>query len=134
MVRLPPTVDDILTAAHATAMAIASTAVVYTKSWQWGGAEYFSLDYMAVLASGTVDLKIEVEQGNTLPDTEGASDTDWAVAENAQDVESALADTNQHFKKLSPVVSLYGRLKITGGASNDASTVLRAKLVRQEEA
>lgn len=131
--RMPPTVDDITTSANVLDIPIASTAVVYTKSFVFGQGEYFALDYKATLASGTVSLKIELEQGNTLPDTEGSADTDWAVAENAQDIEADLSDTNQHLKKLSPVVSKYGRLKITGGASNDAATTLRAKLVRQDE-
>ena len=130
--KCPVTIDDIITYLHSTTIAIASTATIYTKSWEWGTGEYFALDYIAT-SDGTVNLKIEVEQGNTLPGTEGSSDTDWVVAENAQDVESALADETQHFKKLSPVVSKYGRLKITGGSGNDASTTLRAKLARQEE-
>lgn len=133
MSRLNPTLDDILTALHSTSIAIAGEVTVYTRSWEWGFAEYFSLDYKAT-SDGVVNLKIELEQGNVLPTTEGSADTsNWAVAENAADIESALADENPHFKKLSPVVSKYGRLKITGAATNDASTTLRAKLARQEE-
>ena len=133
MGKLPVTVDDVLTAAHSTTIAIASAATVYTKAWEWGTGEDFSLDYNAA-SSGVIGSKIELEQGNVLPTTEGAVDADnWAVAENAQDIESNLAEGNQHFKKLSPVVSKYGRLKITGSGSNDASTTLKAKLSRQEE-
>ena len=130
--RLGPTVQDILLSTHATTLAIASAATIYTASFIWGSSEYFALDYIAS-SNGTVALKIEIEQSNTLPGTEGSTDTNWVVAENMQDVESALADKTQHFKKLSPVVSKYGRLKITGGGGNDAITTLRAKLVRQEQ-
>jgi len=130
--KLLVTIDDILTYLHSTTIAIASDATIYTKSWEWGTGEDFSLDYIAT-SDGTVGLKIELEQGNTLPGTEGSSDDDWAVAENAQDIESALADEVQHFKKLSPPLSKYGRLKITGSAGNHSSTTLRAKLARQEE-
>ena len=132
MGKLPVTVDDILSSIHVKDIPIVSAATVYTKSWEWGTGEYFSLDYIAS-SSGVVGLLIELEQGNTLPDTEGSSDTDWVVAENAQDIESDLNDKTQHFKKLSPVVSKYGRLKITGSGSNDATTTLRTKLARQEE-
>lgn len=131
MSRLAPTLDDILTCLHSTTIAIAGDVTVYTKSWEWGNAEYFSLGYKA-LSGGTPGLKIELEQGNILPATEGSQDDNWAVAENAQDIESALVDKTQHFKKLSPVVSKHGRLKITG-SSNHSSTTLRAKLARQEE-
>jgi len=131
--RLPPTVCDILSSTHVAAIPIASAATVYTASFPFGMAEYFSLDYKAT-SSGVVGLKIELEVGNSLPDTEGSADTDWAVPENAQDIEADLDDETQHHKKLSPVTSKYGRLKITGSGTNDASTVLAAKLARQEEA
>ena len=131
MGRLPVTIDDVLTSANSTTIAIAGNVTVYTKSWVWGQGEYWTLDYKAT-SDGTPGLKIEVEQGNTLPDTEGSSDTDWAVASGASDVVSALADETQHFAKLSPVVTRYGRLKITG-SSNHSSTTLRAKLARQDE-
>jgi len=130
--RLPPTTDDILSSTHVKDIPIASAAVVYTRSFAFGNAEYFSLDYIAT-SSGVTGLKIELEQGNARPATEGSSDTSWAEAENAQDIEANLADETQHIKKLSPVVSIYGRLKITGSGTNDATTTLRAKLVRQEE-
>ena len=132
MGRLGVTIDDILSSTYVENIPIASAAVVYTKSWEWGNGEYFSLDYIAS-SSGVVGLLIELEQGNTLPGTEGSSDSDWVVAENAQDIESDLNDKTQHFKKLSPVLSKYGRLKITGSGSNDATTVIRLKLARQEE-
>ncbi len=133
MPRLRPTVDDILSSTHVKDIPIASAAVVYTASWKWGYAEYFTADLIAS-SSGVVGLKIELEQGNAAPATEGAVDTNFAVAENAQDIFSDLSVKTQKLKKLSPVTSIYGRLKITGSGSNDASTTLRAKLVRQEEA
>lgn len=129
--RLKPNVEDVLTSAHSTTIAIAGDVTVYSKAWAWGNAADFALDYKAT-SEGTPGLKIEIEQGNALPTTEGSADTSWAVAENASDVEAALADEDQHIAKLSPPVSVYGRLKITG-SSNHSSTTLRAKLVRQEE-
>lgn len=131
MGKLIPVIDDILTSLHSTSIAIAGNVTVYTKSFEFGAAEYWALDYKAT-SDGTPGLKIELEQGNSLPTTEGSSDTGWVVAESASDIEAALADENQHYKKLSPVVTKYGRLKITG-SSNHASTTLRAKLARQEE-
>ena len=115
-----------------TALAVASAATVYSKSWKWGSGEYFSLAYKAT-SEGVVGLKIELEQSNVAPTTERSSDDNYVVAENMQDVEPALATETQHYKKLSPVVSVYGRLKITGSGSNDASTTLAASIVRQEE-
>ena len=132
MSRLRPTVDDVLSATHVKDIPIATTATVYTKAWKWGEGEYFSLDYIAT-SDGTVLLQIELEQSNVLPATEGAADSNYVVAENQSDGEAALADEVKHYKKLSPVVSVYGRLKITGSGGNDATTTLRAKLAKQEE-
>ena len=132
MGRYLVTVDKIRTVADGLSMAIADDATVYSKSWEWGTGEYYALDYIAT-SGGVVGLKIEIEQGNDRPGTEGSSDSNWVVAENAQDVESNLDDKTQHFKKLSPVVTKYGRLKITGSATNASNTALVAKLARQEE-
>lgn len=132
MSRLRVTVDDILTSDHVKDIPIVSNATVYTKAWKWGEGEYFAVDYKGS-SSGTVGLLIELEQSNVPPATEGSSDGNYVVAENQQDIEADLSDKTQHIKKLSPVVSVYGRLKITGSGSNDATTTLRAKLARQEE-
>lgn len=132
MGRYLVTIDNIRTVADGLNMAIADDAEVYSKSWEWGTGEYYALDYIAT-SGGTTGLKIELEQGNEHPGTEGSSDTNWVVAENAQDIESNLDDEDQHLKKLSPVVSRYGRLKIKGSSGNASDTTLRAKLARQEE-
>ncbi len=131
--RLPPTTQQLLNSSHVAEMPIVSNAVVYTQSFLFGNAEYFSLDYIAT-SGGTVGLLIELEEGNAVPETEGSVDDNWAVAENAQDIEFDLSVETQKIKKLSPVTAKYGRLKITGSGTNAATTTLNAKLVRQEEA
>ncbi len=130
--RLLPTTDNILQSDHSATIAIASAAIVYTRSWLWGNSEYFGLNALAS-SSGVVGLKIELEESQVLPVTEGAVDANFAVAVNGQDVFTNLSVKTTKITRLSPVVSKYGRLKITGSGSNDASTTLLAKLVRQEE-
>jgi len=131
MGKLRPTVDDICVAAGVKSMPIATTAVVYTNAVRLSG-EYFSLSYKAG-SSGVVALKIELEQAVVAPTTENAADTNYVVAEDAQDIESALADEVWHHKRIGPITLPWARLKITGGATNDASTVLQAKLTSQQE-
>ena len=132
--RMQPTKQAILSATHVAAMPVASTAVVYSASFLFGSAEYFTLEYVGA-SPGTLGLKIELEVGSQAPTTEGSADLlNWNVPENAQDIESDLSNkTKVHFKKLAPPAALYGRLKITGSGSNDAGSTLTANLIRQEE-
>lgn len=127
------TTIGILSSAHVAAIAIASTAVVYSHSFIFGSSENFALKYQAT-SSGTVNLKIELEISDVAPTTEGSADaTNYAVPANFADIESALADENLHIKNIAPPVAKYGRLKITGGSGNDASTTLTATLIKQSE-
>ncbi len=75
---------------------------------------------------GSVNVKIELEQGNQRPGTEGSSDTAWAVPDNktANVMFPAITDTNVHFTAYSPDATAFGRLKMTGIAGNDAGTKL----------
>lgn len=81
---------------------------------------------VAFTSGGTVAAKIELEQGNQRPATEGASDTAWAVPDNktASPMFSAVADTARHFTAYSPDATGFGRLKITGASGNAATTKL----------
>lgn len=125
---------DIVSAANATSIAIASAATVYTKSFTMTMAEYYALCYKAT-SDGTVQLRIQLEQSYKLPATEGSADANWVVPENMADIEAAdaLDDETQHHKVLNPICLEYGRFKITGGSSNHSSTVIRMLLSRQED-
>jgi len=114
---------------------IASTAVVYTKAFKMSYGEYFSLDYKAVSDTGDPSIKIELEQsiGDNLPTTEGSSDTNYVEPENMSDIEADLTTETWKKKSLSPVPSMYARLKITGSGTNEADTIVSAYINRQEE-
>lgn len=105
--------------------------VVYSKSFKIVRAEYFAAGYMAT-SSGTVSLKIELEQSYTAPATEQAADTNFVVPEGASAIESALGNETMHYKALSPVTMPYARFKITCLVTNDASTVLKLMLGKSE--
>lgn len=76
--------------------------------------------------TGTKAVKIELEQGNQRPVTEGAVDTTWAVPDNktATPMYASVADTAKHIVAYAPDATGYGRLKLTGLTGNDASTTL----------
>jgi hypothetical protein len=126
-------VQDVVSSAGATSIAIASTAVVYTQSFKLAWGEYFGLRYQAISAGGTPDLKIELQQGDVPPTTEGAADAEYVEAENMSDIETNLTTEIVHRKSISPPPSVYARFKITGNAANPADTVFNAKLSISEE-
>lgn len=116
----------------ASAVAIASTATVYTNSFRIGFADVFGASFLASSASSTPDLKIELEQGDNVPTSEGSSDTNYVVADGVGDIYTNLTSEVTKRKAIVPVPSQYGRFKITGNASNPADTVITINLFLQE--
>jgi len=113
--------------------AIASAAVVYSKSIRIGGANVVGIAYQATSAGSSPDLLIQVEQSYTKPTTEGASDTKYVVPEDMANIETNLTTETWHVKSLSLVPMKYMRFKITGNGGNPADTLLSLELFLQEE-
>ena len=112
-------------------IAIAGAVTVYSHSFPMDMAEYFALHYKAA-SPGVIDLLIQLEEGPALPTTEGSSDTSFVIPESFPDIEAALAATTAHIQKISPITMPFARLKITGGATNDAGTTLTAYIGKQQ--
>lgn len=106
-------------------LAVAGETTVYSKSFPLpsGASPDFSFEFLAA-SSGAVKLKLELEQANVFPDTEQAADDNYVVPDSALELIDALEDTNVHIKAYPPAATLFARLKVTGLALNDASTVL----------
>lgn len=111
---------DLLAREGVTTLVVGGTSVVYSKSVPMPFSDTFGIEYN-VTSPGTIDVKVELEQGNQLPATEGAADANWAVT---QTLETSLADGAVRFKALSPIVTKFMRLKLTGQGLNNASTAL----------
>lgn len=93
------------------------------------GDPSFSLEYQAE-SSGTVALKVELEQGNLAPEEEGDEDDNFVVPDGAPEIDNDLGDELVHIKSYLPAATAFARVKITGLTDNDASTVItRLKLV-----
>lgn len=110
---------DLLALAGIAEVEVGETDVAYTKYFSLPrGASFGFLGKIA--GSGTVDVKVELEQGNTVP-TDQAADSDgmWGVGD---EISSGLTATGMHVKEISPVVTKFGRLKLTGQGTNHAST------------
>lgn len=117
----------------ADAVAIASQAVVYTNAFRLQFSDTFGASFLANSASSTPDLKIELEQGDNLPTTEGSSDANYVVGDGVGDIYTNLIAETTKRRAISPVPSMYGRFKITGNAGNVADTVLTIILFMQEQ-
>lgn len=129
--RLIGVVDPISKADATTPIPVASTGTVYTPLFNLHGADAFGLEVLAV-SDGDVDVKVELEIGNVAPATVEASDGNWSEPDGMADIIN-VTDEVIHFKQVTPACpAKYGRFKLTGQGSNDATTTLRLKIFRQE--
>lgn len=127
-------VRDIESSAGVLDIAVATTAVIYTKSFRLDYGEYFALFYKAT-SDGNVKLKIELQQSTVPPDTEGAADAKYVTKDGDTAIEAALATETQHIKAITPISMKYARLKITGlggESANDASTTIRLRIGQRD--
>jgi len=112
------TIIDVIT----TPVSINATATAYTESFMLPKVSSADFAVIAKCSSGgTISVKFELEQSNSLPSTEGASDTNYVIPDDVAAI-FTLADANKQVKAFSPDVTKYGRFKITGTGSNAAST------------
>lgn len=103
----------------------ASNAAVFSNSFPLRRGVTYAWE-VTFTSPGSVVVKVELEQGNQRPATEGATDTSWAVPDNktASPMFSSITDTNMHSAAYSPNASAFGRLKLTGSGANNAGTKL----------
>jgi len=93
------------------------------------GAPSFSLEYQ-VSSEGSVAVKIELEQGNEPPDTEGEEDSNFVVPDGAAGIDNNLDDELVHIKSYAPSATAFARIKASGLTSNDDSTeITRLRLI-----
>lgn len=110
--------------AGTTTIAVASTGTAYSKSFPLPKGVSFGWE-VKLGGTGTKAVTVELEQGNSRPATEGASDSSWSVPDlNAGNPMFTLADTNLHSNPYAPTPMAFGRLKFTGTGANDASTTV----------
>ncbi len=113
---------------------IPTTTTVYSRSFRLNYGQAFGIQYKAADGSGTANMKIQLEQSNTLltEAQEGSSNSAYVIGEGVADVVTNLADTLTHVKSFSPVPAKYGRFKITGLGSNPADASVTIDVFQQE--
>lgn len=108
---------------------VTSNNTVYTETFVLTRHRCFSLELL--FSSDTdVNVRVELEQGNYKPAAERVSSFDYV---STLGVVATILDENVHIIPISPVVSVYARLKLTGINGNSITTKLvRANWVEVE--
>lgn len=112
---------DLITEETNDQLAVASAGTAYTRSFLMPFFSSAAIEYRFT-SDTNVDVKVEIESGNDVPDTEGSADTDEYGVGNT--ISSGITDQNVHWNAPSPTVSKYCRLKLTGQGGNGATTKL----------
>ena len=105
----------------ATTLAVASTNVVYGKSFALKKNKSYGI--MLAFTGTTIDVKVELEEGNDelTAAEEGSSKSTWAVGTT---ISTGITSSAARCLAVSPVVARYARLKLTGQGANSANVVL----------
>lgn len=111
---------------------IPTTTTVYSRAFRLNYGQAFGIWLRAGNGSGTANMKIQLEQSNVVPVTEGAADGNYVIGDGVADVYSNLNDALAHVKTLSPVPMKYARFKITGLGSNPADATINIFVFDQE--
>ena len=106
-----------------TPIAVAGTAVAYTESFVCLPNVTYAFEYQFT-SDGAVDTKIEIEQGNDPPATEGAVSLNMVEPEDAATFDDSIVDELNHIKAYTPAAVRFLRARITGQGANAASTTL----------
>lgn len=113
--------------AGTTPMAVPGEVTYYTRAVNVSKGYAFGIKFKALSATGTPTLKLEIEESDVLPTTEGSADTNFVVPDSASDLISNLNDEVWHVRVFPLVPMTYARLKITGLSGNPADTTLEAR-------
>ena len=118
-------VVDILALGGVTEIAVGGTDVAYSKSFELKNERYFGMKFQFA-SSGSVNVKVEIEQSFDAPATEGIADGNFVIPDNKADspVAEAVIDELVHVSNYQPNPTPYARFKFTGITGNDASTVV----------
>ena len=115
------------------AIAVSGTAIIYTKALRIPYGINFGISAKAA-SSGTIDLKVEIQQSFKVPNPEGIADAHWSTPTDiTSPIFSSITSATIAQKALNVDPFVYCRFKITGQGSNDTSTTLNIWVSMQEE-
>jgi hypothetical protein len=103
----------------AATLAVEGETAVYGKSFALEKNRTYGLH--ARFTGTAINVKIELEESNQEPTTEGSADAAWAVGTV---ISAGVVNSTKVVLACSPVAAKYGRLKLTGLTGNHADVVL----------
>jgi len=110
-------------------LTVGGTNIVFSPHWPLIKKTCYGLE-LQFSSDTDVNVKVELEQGNYLPDFMVA-DNNFVVSIDSIDT---VIDEKIHLYSVFPVVSVYARLKLTGLSGNSVTTKLvRANWVEVED-
>ena len=113
------------------AVLVNGTGTVYGSSIDTRKTRYIGLRIQATSVGGTPNLKVEWEVGISRPSTETAVNTNYVVPDNMATPFTTLADQLWHVVQVFPAPSSYGRVRITGNATNGTDSLVTAQVFIQ---
>jgi hypothetical protein len=113
-------IDDLT---NGTPIAVGTTTTGYSETFICLPNVTYAFEYQFTSA-GAVDARIEIEQGNTPPATEGAISTNMVEPEDAATFDDSITDELNHVKAYTPAATKFLRARIVGQGSNAATTTL----------
>jgi len=108
---------------NGTPIAIVNQSTAYSESFVCLPNVTYAFEYQ-LTSVGNIDITIEIEEGNTPPETEGAVSLNMVVPEDAPAFDAVIWDELNHIKAYTPATARFLRAKITGGKINTATTTL----------
>ena len=113
-------------------IAIPKNTAVYTDSFRFGDVDTFALSYV-VSCTGIPNIRIQMEQSQVGPVTEGVADVNFAVPKTIPDVETSLTSKLIQHYPLTPLCLSYIRFKITELSNTVTDTVVNMYLSLQKK-
>ncbi len=107
---------------------VAGVGIGYTVTLPLTQESSFGL-LLQFSSPGSIEVKVDFEQGNNRPATEQAASPEFVIPANAISLFESITDSDIHIVAFNPVVTKYARLLLTGSGVNDPGTQLtRAEL------
>ena len=89
-------------------------------------SDYFPLSpyiYSSVTANNMSGAKLQLAQGDVVPNPQNTSNGSWVITENMPDLVTLATDNNLHRYPVSKATSLYGRMVVTGSSMVSGTTL-----------
>ena len=125
--------QTVISADSASTINVPITNTIYTKSISMRHNRT-SEDIGVMLkaeSTGTITLKVDVEQGYAKPTTEGSADANYVTTDTLSlSGSESVSDTYWKIATIDTVVMPYMRFKIIGSGSNAFSTNVQMKVIK----